>query len=191
MVEWKNWSRKPVCQGGWGWAQEASERAEQEQQEATNANLESEPGSADRQKHREGATARAGTCAVARANGRILDEHMAKWLRAVLEWKGDNDVLDVLRDEVTAALEAEAFAQPIESSGTWDPEQLTNRKTENPNKEGTSISTSVPGGSGERRSDRASAASRRQKTCAGGRSVLHNARIREDLPDRDRGLLGV
>ena len=53
---------------------------------------------------------------------------MAKWLGVVLEWKSDNDVLDVLRDEVTAALETEAFAQPIESSGTWDPDQLTNRK---------------------------------------------------------------
>ena len=39
-------------------------------------------------------------------------------------------MLQVLRDEVTAAGEMEAFAQPIESSGTWEPDQLTHRKTE-------------------------------------------------------------
>ena len=57
---------------------------------------------------------------------------MAKWLESVLEWKSwsDNELLDVLRDEVTAVVETDAFAQPIESSGTWDPDQLTDRKSE-------------------------------------------------------------
>ena len=63
---------------------------------------------AGRQEHQEGATA---------GKGHILDEHMAKWLEVVLNWKSDYALLDVLRDEVTAVVELEAFAQPIRVLG--------------------------------------------------------------------------
>ena len=62
--------------------------------------------------------------------GGVLDEELAEWLSTVLDWEGDRPLLEVLRDEVTAAVEAKAFAQPIESSGTWDPDQLRDRKNE-------------------------------------------------------------
>ena len=62
--------------------------------------------------------------------GGVLDEDLAEWLGTVLEWQGDRPLLQVLRDEVTAAVEAKVFAQPIESSGTWDPDQLRDRKNE-------------------------------------------------------------
>ena len=61
-----------------------------------------------------------------------MDEHLAKWLDTVIDWKSwsENQLLDVMRDEVTAVVEADVFRQPIESSGTWDPDQLTDRKSE-------------------------------------------------------------
>ena len=76
-----------------------------------------------RRERREGATA---------GKGYILDEHLAKWLDTVLDWKSwsENQLLDVMRDEVTAVVEADVFRQPIESSGTWDPDQLADRKSE-------------------------------------------------------------
>ena len=107
-----------LCQGGWGWRQEADGDAGHLEEDGSNAEVETKAG---RREHQEGATA---------GKGHILDEHMAKWLEVVLDWKDDKALLDVLRDEVTAVVELEAFAQPIESSGTWDPDQLTNRKTE-------------------------------------------------------------
>ena len=104
--------------GGWGCREEADGDAGHLEEDGSNTDVETKT---KRQEHREGATA---------GKGHILDEHMAKWLEVVLDWKSDNALLDVLRDEVTAAVEIEAFAEPIESSGTWDPDQLTNRKTE-------------------------------------------------------------
>ena len=95
---------------------EASDRPEEKRQDA--GHVEHGRREANRQEHRKGATAKRGTTAVGSAKGRVLDEHLAEWLRIVLEWPEDSDLLEVLRDEVTAALETKAFAEPMESSGT-------------------------------------------------------------------------
>ena len=84
----------------------------------------------EKQEPEEAATAGGDVSCAARPSRHIKDEVLAKWMRTVVDWQGEDDLLQVLRDEVTAAGEMEAFAQPMESSGTWDPDNLTHAKTD-------------------------------------------------------------
>ena len=106
-----------VRMGGWGGVEYPAQDIEEDDSEA------------DIKKKRKRGERRQGATA---GKGCILDEHLAKWLDNVLDWKSwnENQLLDVMRDEVTAVVEAAVFREPIESTGTWDPDQLTDRKSE-------------------------------------------------------------
>ena len=82
----------------------------------------------EKQEQQEVATACASSAA--RPSRHITDASLARWMRTVIDWRGADDFLEVLRDEVSAAAEMEAFGEPIESSGTWGPDQVTHRNTE-------------------------------------------------------------
>ena len=47
-----------------------------------------------------------------------------------LPWSEQSILLDVFRDELTTVQELEALQHPVESSGTWAPDELLGKKTE-------------------------------------------------------------
>ena len=61
---------------------------------------------------------------------RIKDVALARWLERTLPWNEQSSLLDVLRDELTTVQELEALQHPVESSGTWAPDELLGKKTE-------------------------------------------------------------
>ena len=61
---------------------------------------------------------------------RIQDIVMARWLERTIQWNEQSSLLDVLRDELTTVQELEALQHPVESSGTWAPDELLTKKTE-------------------------------------------------------------
>ncbi len=61
----------------------------------------------------------------------MRDVPLARWLEQIpLDMHGDDKILDVLRDEVTALFEMEAMEHPVESSGTWAPDDVEHSKTQ-------------------------------------------------------------
>ena len=60
----------------------------------------------------------------------VQDEALARWLTQVVEWHSNDDLLFVLRDELTAVQELEALTHPVEESGTWEPDDLAASKTQ-------------------------------------------------------------
>ena len=61
----------------------------------------------------------------------VRDVPLARWLEQIpLDMHGDDKILDVLRDEVTALFEMEAMEHPVESSGTWAPDDVEHSKTQ-------------------------------------------------------------
>ena len=57
-------------------------------------------------------------------------EAFAKWLLSTIDWQGESTLLDALRDEITTVFEVEAKAQPIETSGTWAPDDHSTKQSE-------------------------------------------------------------
>ncbi len=61
----------------------------------------------------------------------VRDVPLARWLEQIpLDMHGDDKILDVLRDEVTALFEMEAMEHPVGSSGTWAPDDVEHSKTQ-------------------------------------------------------------
>ena len=62
--------------------------------------------------------------------GHIGDAELAAWLQSVLNWQGNDELLEVLRDEVTGTLEGDAMQHPVEESGMWAPDDSRNNKSQ-------------------------------------------------------------
>jgi hypothetical protein len=61
---------------------------------------------------------------------RLKDVALARWLESTIQWNEQSSLLDVLRDELTTVQEMEALQHPVEASGTWAPDELLTKKTE-------------------------------------------------------------
>jgi hypothetical protein len=61
---------------------------------------------------------------------RLDDVVLARWLERTLPWSEQSTILDALRDELTTVQELQALQHPVESSGTWAPDELLGKKTE-------------------------------------------------------------
>ena len=61
----------------------------------------------------------------------LSDQDVAMWLeQCQFSCEGTSEMLDVLRDEVTAAQEVAAWAEALEHSGSWAPECAEVNKSE-------------------------------------------------------------
>ena len=59
----------------------------------------------------------------------VTDKELAHWLPSVIEWEGQDDMLQVLRDELTTTHHVDALQHPVEESGTWAPDDCLNNKS--------------------------------------------------------------
>ena len=58
----------------------------------------------------------------------VTDKELAHWLPSVIEWEGQDDMLQVLRDELATTHHVDALQHPVEESGTWAPDDCVNNK---------------------------------------------------------------